>query len=208
MVEAEFNELYRRIERATGIGTQSGLAEAVGVHRSAVSRAKRRGVMPEAWLRILARKYGLDRCWIEKGEDIHEELHRVPKVRARLDAGGGSFEVDSDVEGHYAFRRQWLRSKGQPDQMVLMEVTGDSMEPVLCDGDTVLIDQSQRRVFAGGIYAVGVQDTILVKRVEKHPYRLALISANPGYSPIYLMGDEIDTVRIIGRVVWMCRDMS
>jgi phage repressor protein C with HTH and peptisase S24 domain len=91
--------------------------------------------------------------------------------------------------------------------MVLMDIFGNSMEPEMKDGDTILIDESQKDVLAGAIYAVGVDDTIMVKRLEKHPNKLVLLSDNRDYHPIYLQGNEINSVRIIGKVVWICREL-
>jgi phage repressor protein C with HTH and peptisase S24 domain len=99
-----------------------------------------------------------------------------------------------------------LRKKGSPKNMVLMDIVGNSMEPELRDGDTVLIDESQKNILSGAIYAVGVEDTVMVKRVEKHPSKLVLQSDNKNYSPIYLQAEEMDTARIIGKVIWVCRD--
>jgi len=131
-------------------------------------------------------------------------LIMVPKVAARLSAGGGSFESDAEIRGHYAFRTDWLRSKGKPEKMVLMEVSGDSMEPELRDGDTVLINQGQTEILAGKVYAVGIEDTVVVKQVERRPGMLVLRSANRAYTHIEIdmSGDLADTVRIIGRVIW------
>jgi phage repressor protein C with HTH and peptisase S24 domain len=41
------------------------------------------------------------------------------------------------------------------------------MEPGIRAGDTVMIDRSRTAVVAGGIYAVGIDDTIMIKRLEK-----------------------------------------
>jgi phage repressor protein C with HTH and peptisase S24 domain len=130
----------------------------------------------------------------------------IPKVIARLSAGGGSFEVGSEIQGYYAFQLEWLRIKGKPNRMVLMDIFGNSMEPELKDGDTVLIDESQKDIIAGALYAVGVDDTIMVKRVEKHPNKLVLRSDNQNYTPIYLQGNESNSIRIIGKVIWSGRE--
>ncbi len=81
------------------------------------------------------------------------------------------------------------------------------MEPELKDGDTVLIDTSQKEILAGSIYAVGIDDTIMVKRLEKHPGKLVLMSDNKDYETIYLSLSEMDSVRIIGKIVWISRDV-
>lgn len=217
-----FEAFYQRVANAAGIESQMELAALLGVSRSAITQAKKRNAVPEKWILKLARDFGYSPLWLEKGvgerfsvpqESAPQEqpvpgyeFLQVPKVVARLSAGGGSFEVESEVEEYYSFRQQWLRRKGRPDSMVIMDVSGTSMEPEIHDGDTALIDQSQKNILAGHIYAVGVEDTVMVKRLEKRPSALALISDNPDYSPIVLQGDEIDSVRIIGKVVWIGRE--
>jgi phage repressor protein C with HTH and peptisase S24 domain len=213
--ETSFELFFQRVKAKTPITSQIELARALNVNRSAVTQAKRRGLVPESWAFKLARMYQLDPDWLGTGRgnpDLHQvfeprEFQRIPKVKARLGAGGGSFEVDGQISEYYAFRWDWLRRKGDPSRMVLMDVVGDSMEPLLEQGDTVLIDQSQSTLISGRIYALGVEDTVLVKRVEKHPGRLVLHSANQHYSPLSLQGDEIDSVRIIGALIWTCREL-
>ncbi len=205
-----FEVFFQRVAEATGIDSQQELATLLGVNRSAVTQAKNRDVVPERWLHRLSRDLGLDAHWlttgVEKRRASFEGFAKVPKVRATLSAGGGSFETGAQIESYYAFEEQWLRRRGEPAQMVLMDVWGNSMEPELREGDTVLIDQSQRRVLAGSIYAVGVEDTVMVKRIEKRPSALVLVSENREYEPIVLMGDELELVRVLGKPVWLCRE--
>jgi phage repressor protein C with HTH and peptisase S24 domain len=206
MPHNHFDRFMQRLQQAAGVSSQSELANLLKLNRSAISRAKKRGTIPQAWLTKLSQSLGLDPAWLREGVERDEEFLPVPRVRAKLDAGGGSYVVDSQVEEEIAFRHSWLRRKGTPREMVIMEITGDSMEPLIREGDTVLVDQAQKEIYAGGIYAVGVQDTIMVKRLERQPHGLVLVSANPNYSPVHLQGDEIETVRIIGRVIGMWRD--
>jgi phage repressor protein C with HTH and peptisase S24 domain len=105
------------------------------------------------------------------------------------------------------FRTDWLKSKGVTSDMILINVYGNSMEPELKDGDTVLIDTSRKEILAGSIYAVGIDDTIMVKRIEKHPGKLVLISDNKDYETLDLSQSEMDSVRIIGKIVWISRDV-
>ena len=141
------------------------------------------------------------------GQACDPDLVMVPKVRARLSAGNGSLETNGEVKARYAFRREWIAGKGQPGKMVLMDVTGDSMEPAILERDVVLIDQSQADIIPGAIYAVGIDDAVLIKYVDKEPGNLILRSANKEYRPIEIgLKDESQNVRIIGRVVWWCRE--
>jgi len=118
-----------------------------------------------------------------------------------------TFEVDENISDYWMFRTDWLKRKGSPSHMILIDIYGNSMEPELKDGDTVLIDTSEKDILAGAIYAVGIDDTIMVKRIEKHPGKVVLMSDNKDYEPVYLSQHEMNSVRIIGKVVWISRDV-
>ncbi|MFH1913832.1 MAG: helix-turn-helix transcriptional regulator [Pseudomonadota bacterium] len=211
-----FDAFFARLCSETDITSQSQLARELDLGRAAVSLAKRKGSVPARWILDLSSRFGLNPLWLEKGtgparsghgdDEEHTPYHEIPKVRARLCAGGGSFETAGLVEGYYSFRADWLRSRGNPVNMVLMEVVGNSMEPEIKEGDMVLIDQSRSDILSGGIYAVGVEETVMVKRVERLPGTLVLRSDNTDYSPIHLSGDELDNVRVIGKILWTSRE--
>ncbi|SMC28480.1 Helix-turn-helix, partial [Desulfacinum hydrothermale DSM 13146] len=107
-----------------------------------------------------------------------EEFTFVPKVSAILNAGHGSWITEDRVLAFYAFRKDWIKLVGQPSSMVLMEVQGDSMHPTLHPGDHLLIDTSQTTPRQGAIMAVGIDDSVLVKRINITPEHLELISDN------------------------------
>jgi phage repressor protein C with HTH and peptisase S24 domain len=215
MATTKFDSFLKRVFEATGITSQTELASVLNINRSAITQARKKDSIPDKWILQLYRSFDLNPDWIETGNgqifnkktDSDATYKNIPKVKARLCAGGGSFEVGSEIEGYYAFRKDWLCTKGTINKMVLMDIFGNSMEPEMKDGDTILIDESQRDILAGAIYAVGVDDTIMVKRVEKHPNKLVLLSDNKDYSPIYLQGSEINSVRIIGKVIWVSREL-
>jgi phage repressor protein C with HTH and peptisase S24 domain len=211
-----FESFLQRVFQATGITSQTELASVLKINRSAITQARKKNSIPDKWILQLYKTYGLNPDWVETGSgqtfikksaSDDSIFKNIPKVRARLSAGGGSFEVGSEIEGYYAFRKDWLTAKGNRNKMVLMDIFGNSMEPEMKDGDTILIDESQKDILAGAIYAVGIDDTIMVKRVEKHPNKLVLLSDNKDYSPIYLQGNEISSVRIIGKVIWISREL-
>ena len=215
MSSVKFDIFTKRIGEALSIRSQNELASNIGVNPSAITQARKKDTIPDKWILKLYRKYGLNPDWVERGisptfinssNAAEAEFRQVPRVKARLCAGGGSFEVGSEIEGYYSFRKDWLSRKGAAEKMVLLDIFGNSMEPEFREGDTVLIDKSQKDVLAGAVYAVGIGDTIMVKRVEKHPKGLVLLSDNTKYKPIYMENEDINRVRIIGKVLWVCRE--
>jgi len=216
MQKIRFDTFFKRLCGAITITSQANLAKALSVSRSAITQAKRNDSIPQKWIFELSHLYNLNPAWLEKGtgptfsnQNNYQEIFlQVPKVRARLSAGGGSFETEPEIEEFYSFRNDWLSKKGKSEDMVLMDIIGNSMEPELKERDTVLIDQSQKAVLAGAIYAVGLDDTIVVKRLEKRPKELVLLSENRSYPPISFRGEEMNSVRIIGKVIWICRELN
>ena len=211
-----FDNFFVRVSQSLGISRFSELAKIVNVNRSSITQARRKDSIPANWLLELFRSHGLNPDWLEggvgpqwmkAGDRLETTFFPVPKVQARLCAGAGSFEIGEQVEEYYSFQSTWLQNKGTKDRMVLMDVFGSSMSPEIKDGDTVLIDQSQTDIYAGTVYAVGVEDTIMVKRIEKHPRKLVLLSDNKAYAPIFLSENEMDRVRILGKVLWVCREL-
>ena len=217
MAASRFDTFISRVKQATGISSLNKIALDLGVHRSSITQARKRGSIPDKWILQLFRKHGLNPDWLEHGTGpqflsptkIPEDgFVRIPKVRARLCAGDGSFEVGSEIEGYYSFRGDWLSKKGNIGKMTLLDIIGNSMEPEFKDGDTILLDESQKEVLAGAIYAIGIEDTIMVKRVEKHPSGLVLLSDNPKYGTIYQKEGDPNRIRIIGKVIWVCRELK
>jgi phage repressor protein C with HTH and peptisase S24 domain len=59
----------------------------------------------------------------------------------------------------------------------------------------------KKDILTGSIYAVGIDDAIMVKRIEQHPGKIVLRSDNKDYEPVYLNRKEVDRFRIIGKVM-------
>ena len=131
----------------------------------------------------------------------------IRQVAGSISAGGGRVPDDS-ADFQCAFRRDWIkRKRGNPDNMSLIKVAGDSMTPTLHDGDLVLVDHGRNSIASqGGIYAIAIDDEIMIKRVQPvFPDKLLVISDNKQYP-----AQEIATenVRVNGKVIWYARDLE
>ena len=73
-----FDIMLKRISGATGVSSQSDLAEALGLNRSAITQARKKGAMPDKWILALYRKFGLNPDWVESGigPDVCQKLCR------------------------------------------------------------------------------------------------------------------------------------
>jgi hypothetical protein len=124
----------------------------------------------------------------------------VPRLDLGASAGPGRVAGTEAAFDTFRFSRRWLEEQGLARaELSAIRVEGDSMEPLLNDGDEILVDRSPRP-FRDGIHVVRLGDTIMVKRVASAgPGRLALLSQNFAYPPVEVAAEEVE---IIGRVVW------
>ena len=234
--ESDSNAILDRLLSGAGLHRDAQLAALLGVSPQAVSQARRKRKIPEGWVVKVSQQCGLSMDWLMFGKGDEStpvashapvasstsqastpagaavpdlDLLCIPLVAASLSAGVGSLQTEADVLDYFAFRSDWLCRKGNPDKMVLMKVYGDSMEPEICHGDMALIDQSKQQIYPHTIYAVGVNEEIYIKQIETLPgHRMLLRSLNERYEPIEvdLRGDMAESVRIIGKVIWWCRE--
>ena len=206
---AESNEFKNRKRLADFLGVKSA-SKLYGVLEGERMPAADTFV---GWLEALGAKVILP----DELKLMETEFYPVPKVKARL-AGSrsGGLVREDEVEEFYAFQYKWLSGRSVPGQCVLMDVVGDSMHPTLQEGDMALVDQGQTEIYAGKIYAVGIEDTVVVKRLEKQPKVLVLRSDNKAYEPLYLPlkddgeggVDQRSDYAILGRVIWTAREFK
>jgi phage repressor protein C with HTH and peptisase S24 domain len=100
-----------------------------------------------------------------------------------------------------AFRAEWVKRRLNTDSrdLLLIEVTGDSMAPTVKDLDLILADLAEPRFKQDGIYLLRHDSGLAVKRIQRRPDgKLLVRSDNPKYEPI-----AVSTVKIIGRVIWI-----
>ena len=143
----------------------------------------------------------------EARSEYADELVFVPTYEVAAAAGDG-IVIDAEYEtGRLAFRHDWLRSvtSASPDDLAVITVHGDSMYPTLADGDTILVDLSQRAAGRDGVYIVRFGEFVLVKRLLIDPVRREVtISCDNENYPRLAPVDPGD-VDIAGRVIWVGR---
>lgn len=77
-----------------------------------------------------------------------------------------------------------------------LKVKGDSMEPLIEDGEIVLV-KMQPDSYNGQIVVASIDNTATLKKIYRYPDRIELHSINPKYPPIKISSEFTD-FRIIG----------
>jgi phage repressor protein C with HTH and peptisase S24 domain len=131
----------------------------------------------------------------------------VPLAEAHLSAGGGAFVPSENAVKLLAFRKDWLNNYATGlKNVVLMLVHGNSMSPTLENGDLVMIDHGRRIIHDGGLYAIRIDRTIAVKRLELLVTgHVRIISDNReeyGLSEV-----PVQDLVVLGRIIWYAREL-
>lgn len=138
------------------------------------------------------------------GTNLSPELVLIPRYDVRASAGLGALVPSEEIADYLAFRRDWLSRIGvSPENSILAELAGDSMEPTIPDGALILINTAVHRVMNGFIYAIRRGDELLVKRVQiRVDGTVVLIPDNPRYDREEFSADRAVDLHVVGQVVW------
>lgn len=136
----------------------------------------------------------------------------VPLYDVSASAGQGAFVNAERTSDALAFKRDWLRQQigGSVNDLAIISVRGDSMEPTLRDGDVIMVNRADRQV-TEGIYVLLLDGWLMVKRLQREVIdgvgKLMAYSENEAYPPFAMPTFEgfSEPTGIIGRVVWAGR---
>ncbi|WP_231582110.1 S24 family peptidase [Puniceibacterium sp. IMCC21224] len=137
-----------------------------------------------------------------------DDFIRIPQYDIEASAGPGALPDAEQVAGVVSFEASFLRNLGAtPDQCSAIWAKGDSMEPTIPDGCLVIVDHSQSAVKNGCIYVLNIGGDLLVKRVRRRlDDTIELVSDNNRYPIETVAADRVAQLRVIGRVVYLCRE--
>lgn len=208
MVNADPRQRLRDLSSERGVSLAQ-LSGVIGRNTTYLQQFVRKGSprkLEETDRRTLARYLGVDEAELGAPEEKSSETPAVgdwieiPRLPLGAAAGAGTYAGDERPIGAFGFSARWLREQGlDPGMLSTIVVEGDSMEPVLRDGDEILVDGTPRPP-REGVHVVRVDGALLVKKLGLgQPGVIRLISENKLYDPVELPAGD---VAVIGRVVW------
>lgn len=140
-------------------------------------------------------------------EVLGQRFFAIPVYDADASAGPGSHVEIDTVRHHILFRTDWLRqvTLAPAARLMAVGIVGDSMEPTLRSGDTVLIDTLIQSPREDAIYVLRYDGVLQAKRLRVDPVNrlVSIISENPLYPPLINVNPA--DIHVAGRVIWIGR---
>jgi phage repressor protein C with HTH and peptisase S24 domain len=194
-------------------GSASALAKSAGLSQSGFHRYLSGGEPSRRALVALAIAADVDLNWLATGEGKatrqpareaepdKASLTRLPLYK-NSDIGPGIMAVhDGKNLPGIAFCRNWLGKQGlEAKQLAALQARGNSMDPTIRHGDSVLIDLAQTEILDGDIYAIRDGELPLLKRLQRQlSGNVRMICDNPMYPAIDCAQSSLN---VLGKVVW------
>lgn len=206
------SDIYERIKsRREELGlTTEELAQRMGYKtRSSITKIETgKADIPQSKVKAFARALQTTTAYLMGDDDAREarpsipagfeplpEMTAVPLVGTI--ACGTPILAEQNVEARIGVPAAWRAD-------FALTCKGDSMAPRYLDGDIVCI-RCQPQVENGQIAAVLIGEEATLKRFYQNGDTVTLQAENPAYSPLVYRGEELNEIRVEGRVVGFCR---
>ncbi|EPK7527343.1 XRE family transcriptional regulator [Klebsiella variicola] len=209
--------------------SQAQLADLIGLSQQSVAKIENGDTLQPRKIKEIAKALDVSQKWLQLGIEengsisdfIVEELEEakldpevfanIPILDIELSAGNGcEAEIVESIVDFFPLRRFDLRKAGvSPANARIVKIWGNSLLPVLNNGDHVAIDISQSKpIRDGDLYAVRDGVLLRVKVLISQPDGgLILRSFNKEEYPDEVLNFDERRARIhvIGRVFWSSR---
>lgn len=204
---AKFSERLRQLRTARDL-SQMEFAKQIGISKSSVNMYERGEREPGLeTLEQIADYFNVDMDYLlGKSDTVNKSnwllsfpnIHPMPVMRKVPLIGSIACGSPILAEEHI---EDYVDMPPHVNADFSLTCKGDSMiNARIFDGDIVYIRQ-QDMVESGEIAAVLIDNEATLKRVKILPDRIILSPENPLYDPLVFRGEEMNTVRILGKAV-------
>jgi len=162
--------------------------------------------LPERDRKLLASYFRVSEAMLGGPEaPVVPAVAQIRRLDIAASAGPGGLAEDDRLLGSDLFDPRLLAALDvRAGESAVLRARGDSMSPTIEDGDSMLIDERDRKIASrGGIFVIRMDGALMVKRVAKAGERLVVTSDNRDFPPI--PPRTPDEIEVIGRVVWLSR---
>ena len=125
------------------------------------------------------------------------DTEKIPVFEQFFSCGKGQYVPETEYINGYIAIPEDLKTKRFEGHLAASKIRGDSMEPTIFNGDTVICDDLGYQ--EDGIYAIIFEGQGFVKRLQRVAGGVRIISDNQAYEAMFAKNDT-EELKIIGKV--------
>ena len=125
------------------------------------------------------------------------DTEKIPVFFFFFSCGKGQYVPETEYINGYIAIPEDLKTKRFEGHLAASKIRGDSMEPTIFNGDTVICDDLGYQ--EDGIYAIIFEGQGFVKRLQRVAGGVRIISDNQAYEAMFAKNDT-EELKIIGKV--------
>lgn len=190
--------------------TQEELARRLGISYPTLSKYENGHRIPDAnLLSHLAKELDCDPGWLLIGDEGGHfdqnpcsDFITVPFIE---------YKYYDDSEKTHSIKikidEEIRQEIGNIDNITILKISGDDMEPTLNSGDLVIINKRLREIEPqGGIYAIEILNNLMIKRIQiLYPSEiLRIISDNKNYPSFDISPNY---VKVYGKIIYVIKKL-
>lgn len=141
---------------------------------------------------------------VESDDQVPEGMIVVPRYTVKASAGHGEPVLEIDMEGQPNYCRSgWAQRNGyKPDGLFSIVAIGDSMEPTIPNGASLIVHR-QQEIVNGKVHVICRGDECYVKRLFKQMDGSVLVRSDNQavYKDALVQPDDSDVLHVVGLVV-------
>lgn len=141
------------------------------------------------------------------GVEIRDTL-QIPKLDIGFDPGALVWGVPSGHDrmiSSIGLHSAWIRTHlavTSPSNLRVISAVGNSMEPLIMDGDLLLIDTGIQEFARDGVYVLSHSGQIMIKRIQRVLDGLRVFSDNRVYVEMTFPAERQHEIQVHGRAVY------
>ena len=125
------------------------------------------------------------------------DTEKIPVFEQFFSCGKGQYVPETEYINGYIAIPEDLKTKRFEGHLAASKIRGDSMEPTIFNGDTVICDDLGYQ--EDGIYAIIFEGQGFVKRLQRVAGGVRIISDNQAYEAMFAKNNT-EELKIIGKV--------
>lgn len=197
-----YNALFSALQNLMPDRTKTEYAKMLGLSKQNFgNKLKDDSVVSVDTINLLKEKFNIDLT----GNRLNDDCITIEHIGIKPECGNGVVVYDEPdirpIRISADTITRYMRCSN-PSNLKAFTARGDSMRPLIDDGDTVLVDIGRTDIVNQGVFVYTSNNEWRIKRLNlKLNGTLEVISDNPTYEKEYLTPDDNIDIVIRGRVV-------